>query len=56
MARKYRAKNVIDYISTRTGEYVHVEHGDIFDDMNSVAARNELDHGNIEDVEEVDEK
>jgi hypothetical protein len=49
MARKkYRALNVIDYISTDTGEYAHVEPGDEFDDMDSLAVRNELQHGNIE--------
>ena len=51
MARQYRAKNTIDYVSTRTGEYVRVEPGDVFDDMNSVGVRNELEHGNIEEVE-----
>lgn len=50
--KKYRAKNVIDYPSTRTGKYVHVEHGDIFDDMGPLSARLELEHGNIERVEE----
>lgn len=51
MARKYRAKNVIDYISTRTGQEVRVKPGDEFDDMNSVGVRNELEHGNIEEVD-----
>lgn len=50
--KKYRAKNVIDYPSTRTGKYVHVEHGDVFDDMPPLSARLELEHGNIELVEE----
>lgn len=56
MARKFRAKNVIDYISARTGDYAHVEPGDIIDDMNSVSIRCELEHGNIEEVEEGDNK
>lgn len=50
--QKYRAKNVIDYPSTRTGKYAHVEHGDVFDDMSPLADRLELEHGNIERVEE----
>jgi len=54
--QKYRAKNVIDYPSTRTGKYAHVEHGDVFDDMGPLSARLELEHGNIERVEEVDSK
>lgn len=49
--RSYRALTTIDYVSTRTGKYVRVENGDVFDDMNSLGTRNELDHGNI--VEEV---
>jgi hypothetical protein len=49
--QKYRAKNVIDYLSTRTNKYAHVEHGDEFDDMSPLAARLELEHGNIERVE-----
>lgn len=53
MPRKFRAKNTIDYVSTRTGEEVRVEPGDEFSDMNSVGVRNELEHGNIEEVEEV---
>lgn len=48
--KKFRAMNVIDYISTDTGKYARVEPGDVFDDMNSVAVRNELEHGNIETV------
>lgn len=48
MPQKYRAMNTIDYVSIRSGRYVRVEPGDIFDDMNSVGVRNELDHGNIE--------
>ena len=54
--QKYRAKNVIDYPSTRTGKYAHVEYGDVFDDMGPLSARLELEHGNIERVEEVDSK
>lgn len=50
--KKYRALNVIDYISNDHGRYVHVEPGDVFSDMNSVGVRNELDHGNIEEVAE----
>jgi hypothetical protein len=49
--RKYRARNVIDYVSTDTGKYAHVEPGDVFDDMNSVGVRNEMEHGNIEPAE-----
>jgi hypothetical protein len=49
--RKYRAKTTIDYISNRTGEYKRVLAGEEFDDMNSVGVRNELAHGNIEEVE-----
>jgi hypothetical protein len=52
MARTYRARNVIDYVSTRTGKYVHVEPGDEFDDMNTVGVKNEMAHGNIEEVTE----
>lgn len=52
MARQYRALNVIDYVSTRTGGYVHVEPGDVFDDMNTLAIRLELEHGNIEEHDE----
>lgn len=52
MARQYRALNVIDYVSTRTGGYVHVEPGDVFDDMNTLAVRLELSHGNIEEADE----
>jgi hypothetical protein len=52
MARKkYEALNVIDYISTRTGVYAHVEPGDVFDDMDSLALSSELEHGNIRQVE-----
>jgi hypothetical protein len=56
MAGKFRAKNVIDYVSTRTGADAHVEPGDVFDDMNSVGIRCELEADNIEEVEEGDEK
>jgi hypothetical protein len=51
MARKkYRAKNVIDYISTDTGRETRVVPGDEFDDMSSLSVKNELSHGNIEEV------
>lgn len=50
--RRYRALTTIDYISTRTGEYVRVEKGDEFDDLNTLGVRNELEHGNIEEVGE----
>jgi hypothetical protein len=50
--KKYVARNVIDYISVVDGLDKHVEHGDVFDDMNSVGIRNELDYGNIEEYEE----
>lgn len=50
-SQQYRALTTIDYISTKTGKYVRVEDGDIFSDMNSVGVRNELEHGNIEEVE-----
>jgi hypothetical protein len=57
MANKsYRALTTIDYVSTRTGKYVRVEKGDEFDDMNSLGVRNELDHGNIEEVEVNDDR
>jgi len=49
MARKYLAQNTIDYVSIRTGLPVRVEPGDVFDDMNTVGVRNELEHGNIVD-------
>jgi hypothetical protein len=49
---KFRALNVIDYPSTRTGLYAHVEPGDVFDDMPRLATRLEQEHGNIERVEE----
>lgn len=49
---KYIAMNVIDYVSTNHGRYARVEPGDVFDDMNSVAVRNELDHGNIKEYTE----
>lgn len=52
MARKYRALNVIDYVSTRTGAYEHVKPGDVFDDMDTLAIRLELGHGNIEEHDE----
>lgn len=52
MARRYQALTVIDYVSTRTGTYVRVEPGDVFDDMNKLSVRNELEHGNIKDVTE----
>lgn len=52
MARQYRARNVIDYVSTRTGSYVHVEPGDVFDDMSTLSVRLELEHGNIEEYDE----
>lgn len=48
--QKYRALTTIDYVSTRTGKYVRVEEGDVFDDMNTLGVRNELEHGNIEEV------
>lgn len=51
MARQFEALNVIDYVSTRTGKYAHVEPGDVFDDMNSLAVRLELAHGNIREYE-----
>jgi hypothetical protein len=54
--RKYRAKNTIDYVSTNTGLHAHVEPGDVFDDMNSVGVRNELEHGNIEIAEDGENK
>jgi hypothetical protein len=50
--QKFIAKNVIDYISTNHGRYAHVEPGDVFDDMNTVAVRHELEHGNIEEYVE----
>lgn len=57
MAKKsYRALTTIDYVSTRTGKYVRVEKGDEFDDLNSLGVRNELDHGNIEEVEVNDDR
>lgn len=57
MARqKYEARNVIDYISTRTGRDAHVEPGDVFDDMGSLAVANELEHGNIREYKGGDEK
>lgn len=56
MRQQYRAKNVIDYVSVRTGEETHVEPGDVFDDMNSVGVRCELEADNIEEVEEGDRK
>lgn len=49
--RSYRALTTIDYVSTRTGVYFRVEKGDVFDDMNTVGVRSELEHGNIEEVE-----
>lgn len=52
MPRKFRAKTVIDYVSTRTGKYAHVEEGDEFDDMNSLSVRSELEAGNIEEATE----
>lgn len=52
MARRYVALTVIDYVSTRTGTYVRVEPGDEFEDMNRLSVRNELEHGNIKEVEE----
>ena len=54
--RKYLALTVIDYVSTRTGKYAHVEPGDEFDDMNTLGVRNELEHGNIKEVQEGGEK
>jgi hypothetical protein len=56
MPRKFRAKNVIDYVSTSTGEDKHVEPGDVFDDMNSIGVRFELEADNIEEAEEGDGK
>lgn len=50
-SKSYRALTTIDYVSTRTGKYVRVEKDDVFDDMNTLGVRNELDHGNIEEVE-----
>lgn len=52
MARKYRAKTTIDFISTKTGEYKRVVAGEEFSDMNTLSVRNELDHGNIEEVKQ----
>lgn len=52
MAKKYQALTVIDYVSTRTGVYVRIEVGDVFDDMNRLSVRNELEHGNIKEVPE----
>lgn len=49
--RSYRALTTIDYVSTQTGKYVRVEEDDVFDDMNTLGVRNELDHGNIEEVD-----
>jgi hypothetical protein len=56
MARSFKALNVIDYVSIRTGHEVRVNPGDVFSDMNSVGVRNELDHGNIVEVIEGGEK
>ena len=53
---KYRALTTIDYISTRSGVYVRVEAGDEFDDMNRLSIRNELEHGNIKELEEDQEE
>lgn len=53
---RYRALTTIDYISTRSGVYVRVEAGDEFDDMNRLSIRNELEHGNIKEVQEGGEK
>jgi hypothetical protein len=49
--KKYESLNVIDYVSVRTGRDAHVEPGDVFDDMDSLAVRNELEHGNIREYE-----
>jgi len=49
--QQYEALTTIDYVSTRTGVYVRVEPGDVFDDMNRLSVRNELEHGNIREVE-----
>lgn len=48
--KKYRAKNVIDYISIDTGYETRVVPGDVFEDMSSLSVKNELAHGNIEEV------
>lgn len=50
--QKYRARNEIYYISTRTGVETHVDVGDVFDDMRDLSVRHELDAGNIEEVAE----
>lgn len=50
MARTYRALNVIDYVSTKSGKYEHLEPGDEFDDMSTLSVRHELEAGNIEDA------
>jgi hypothetical protein len=50
MSTRYVAMNVIDYVSTRTGKYAHVEPGDVFDDMNTLGVRSELEHGNIREA------
>lgn len=52
MARKFLAMTTIDYVSTRTGMEVRVHVGDVFDDMNSVGVRNELEHGTIKEFVE----
>lgn len=56
MPRNYKAKNTIDYVSIRTGTEKRVVPGDVFSDMNSVAVRNELEHGNIVECTEEGEE
>lgn len=49
-----RALTGLDYRHADTGKYVRVEAGEIVEGLNEVARKNELDAGNIEEVEIVE--